>query len=276
MRQTNKGGGAKCLGWVLSKSPLALFWDDCHSLRRCQCATRTRSSQHTHCPPRSARTPPPTRSWSGNIASVGGEPAIFDPACYYGHAEAEWVRYSHASYCRRRRYGRERGGGAARPHRLFTQPTTKHNHITTTTINHHHTQRACRGAPALRPRSGPPTLRSRPRRRSSRRGATSTRSTTSSTCAPALPLLLRACLARLSACPLRLLPSLRSASPSSPSQTRPHCAQSHHLLHPNPPPPITARQPLWRRLPLAGRGNPQAPQRGARKGRTLMDGGAVD
>lgn len=193
---------------------------------------------HTLPSPLCTHPPPPTRSWSGNIASVGGEPAIFDPACYYGHAEAEWVRYSHASYCRRRRYGRERGGGAARPHRLFTQPTTKHNHITTTTINHHHTQRACRGAPALRPRSGPPTLRSRPRRRSSRRGATSTRSTTSSTCAPALPLLLRACLARLSACPLRLLPSLRSASPSSPSQTRPQCAQSHHLLHPNPPPPL--------------------------------------
>lgn len=28
--------------------------------------------------------------WSGNIASVGGEPCIFDPATYYGHHEAEW------------------------------------------------------------------------------------------------------------------------------------------------------------------------------------------
>ncbi|KAI8463177.1 MAG: Fructosamine/Ketosamine-3-kinase, partial [Monoraphidium minutum] len=28
--------------------------------------------------------------WSGNIASVGGSPAVFDPAVYYGHAEAEW------------------------------------------------------------------------------------------------------------------------------------------------------------------------------------------
>ena len=28
--------------------------------------------------------------WSGNIAAVGGEPAIFDPAVYYGHHEAEW------------------------------------------------------------------------------------------------------------------------------------------------------------------------------------------
>ena len=25
--------------------------------------------------------------WSGNIASVAGEPAIFDPASYYGHHE---------------------------------------------------------------------------------------------------------------------------------------------------------------------------------------------
>ncbi|KAL4854893.1 Protein-ribulosamine 3-kinase [Chlorella vulgaris] len=28
--------------------------------------------------------------WSGNIASVDGEPCIFDPATYYGHHEAEW------------------------------------------------------------------------------------------------------------------------------------------------------------------------------------------
>ena len=28
--------------------------------------------------------------WSGNIASVGGQPAIYDPATYYGHHEAEW------------------------------------------------------------------------------------------------------------------------------------------------------------------------------------------
>jgi fructosamine-3-kinase len=28
--------------------------------------------------------------WSGNIAAVDGEPAIFDPAVYYGHHEAEW------------------------------------------------------------------------------------------------------------------------------------------------------------------------------------------
>lgn len=28
--------------------------------------------------------------WSGNIASVDGEPCIFDPAVYYGHHEAEW------------------------------------------------------------------------------------------------------------------------------------------------------------------------------------------
>jgi len=28
--------------------------------------------------------------WSGNIASTGGEPTIFDPATYYGHHEAEW------------------------------------------------------------------------------------------------------------------------------------------------------------------------------------------
>ena len=29
-------------------------------------------------------------SWSGNIAAVEGRPTIFDPATYYGHAEAEW------------------------------------------------------------------------------------------------------------------------------------------------------------------------------------------
>ena len=28
--------------------------------------------------------------WSGNSASVGGEPCVFDPACYYGHHEAEF------------------------------------------------------------------------------------------------------------------------------------------------------------------------------------------
>lgn len=28
--------------------------------------------------------------WSGNIAAVEGQPAIFDPATYYGHHEAEW------------------------------------------------------------------------------------------------------------------------------------------------------------------------------------------
>lgn len=28
--------------------------------------------------------------WSGNMAAVDGAPAIFDPACYYGHHEAEF------------------------------------------------------------------------------------------------------------------------------------------------------------------------------------------
>ena len=28
--------------------------------------------------------------WSGNVAAVGGEPCIFDPASYYGHHEAEF------------------------------------------------------------------------------------------------------------------------------------------------------------------------------------------
>lgn len=28
--------------------------------------------------------------WSGNIASVDGKPSLFDPACYYGHHEAEF------------------------------------------------------------------------------------------------------------------------------------------------------------------------------------------
>lgn len=28
--------------------------------------------------------------WSGNISSVDGQPAIFDPAVYYGHSEAEF------------------------------------------------------------------------------------------------------------------------------------------------------------------------------------------
>ena len=28
--------------------------------------------------------------WSGNIAGVGGAPAVYDPASYYGHAEAEF------------------------------------------------------------------------------------------------------------------------------------------------------------------------------------------
>jgi len=28
--------------------------------------------------------------WSGNVAGCEGRPTIFDPACYYGHHEAEW------------------------------------------------------------------------------------------------------------------------------------------------------------------------------------------
>jgi protein-ribulosamine 3-kinase len=28
--------------------------------------------------------------WSGNMAAVQGEPAVFDPAVYYGHSEAEF------------------------------------------------------------------------------------------------------------------------------------------------------------------------------------------
>ena len=28
--------------------------------------------------------------WSGNMASVDGKPAVFDPAVYYGHDEAEF------------------------------------------------------------------------------------------------------------------------------------------------------------------------------------------
>ena len=28
--------------------------------------------------------------WSGNIGTAAGAPSIFDPACYYGHHEAEW------------------------------------------------------------------------------------------------------------------------------------------------------------------------------------------
>ncbi len=28
--------------------------------------------------------------WSGNMSSVDGQPAIFDPAVYYGHSEAEF------------------------------------------------------------------------------------------------------------------------------------------------------------------------------------------
>ena len=28
--------------------------------------------------------------WSGNIASVDGKPSVFDPATYYGHAEADF------------------------------------------------------------------------------------------------------------------------------------------------------------------------------------------
>ena len=35
-------------------------------------------------------TPPAGDLWSGNIAAVEGQPAIFDPATYYGHHEAEW------------------------------------------------------------------------------------------------------------------------------------------------------------------------------------------
>ena len=39
--------------------------------------------------------------WSGNIAAVGGSPAVYDPASYYGHAEAEFgmswcASFSHA------------------------------------------------------------------------------------------------------------------------------------------------------------------------------------
>jgi hypothetical protein len=46
-----------------------------------------------------SRPPPPLRPsssaplqdlWSGNIASVNGRPAVYDPACYYGHHEAEF------------------------------------------------------------------------------------------------------------------------------------------------------------------------------------------
>ena len=28
--------------------------------------------------------------WSGNVGTARGAPTIFDPACYYGHHEAEW------------------------------------------------------------------------------------------------------------------------------------------------------------------------------------------
>jgi len=28
--------------------------------------------------------------WSGNIGSANGSPSIYDPACYWGHHEAEW------------------------------------------------------------------------------------------------------------------------------------------------------------------------------------------
>eukprot|EP00591_Stephanopyxis_turris_P007629 CAMPEP_0195513964 /NCGR_PEP_ID=MMETSP0794_2-20130614/5498_1 /TAXON_ID=515487 /ORGANISM="Stephanopyxis turris, Strain CCMP 815" /LENGTH=187 /DNA_ID=CAMNT_0040642103 /DNA_START=67 /DNA_END=630 /DNA_ORIENTATION=+ len=28
--------------------------------------------------------------WSGNIGSADGSPSIYDPACYWGHHEAEW------------------------------------------------------------------------------------------------------------------------------------------------------------------------------------------
>lgn len=28
--------------------------------------------------------------WSGNMASVGGQPAVFDPAVYFGHSEADF------------------------------------------------------------------------------------------------------------------------------------------------------------------------------------------
>lgn len=41
--------------------------------------------------------------WSGNIAGVGGQPAIFDPATYYGHHEAEfgmsWCAGRNESIC---------------------------------------------------------------------------------------------------------------------------------------------------------------------------------
>jgi fructosamine-3-kinase len=28
--------------------------------------------------------------WSGNMASVDGKPAVFDPATYFGHSEADF------------------------------------------------------------------------------------------------------------------------------------------------------------------------------------------
>jgi hypothetical protein len=40
--------------------------------------------------------------WSGNIAGVDGQPAVFDPATYYGHHEAEWGMSWCAGACGRR------------------------------------------------------------------------------------------------------------------------------------------------------------------------------
>ena len=40
--------------------------------------------------------------WSGNVGQVGEEPCIYDPACYYGHHEAEFGM----SWCAGRTRGR--------------------------------------------------------------------------------------------------------------------------------------------------------------------------
>lgn len=31
--------------------------------------------------------------WSGNIGTANGQPAVFDPAVYHGHSEAEFGEY---------------------------------------------------------------------------------------------------------------------------------------------------------------------------------------